>query len=42
MTGAEVLTIGKAVIWWVFPLAFAIWQLISVRRETNRDRERSG
>lgn len=41
MTGAEILTIGKALIWWGIPLAFAIWQLVSVRREIRRDRERS-
>jgi hypothetical protein len=41
MTGAEILTIGKAVIWWGFPLAFAVWQLVSVRREIKRDRDRS-
>lgn len=41
MTGAEILTIGKAVIWWGIPLAFAIWQLVSVRREIRRDRERA-
>ncbi|WP_349368068.1 hypothetical protein [Salinarimonas sp.] len=41
MTGAEILTLGKAGIWLLLPLAFGIWQLVSVRREIRRDRERS-
>lgn len=40
MDGAEILTIGKTVIWLLLPIAFGVWQLVSVRREIRRDRER--
>jgi hypothetical protein len=36
MTGGELLILGKAVIWWLLPLAFAIQQLVSVRRLRRR------
>ncbi|MGJ3262786.1 MAG: hypothetical protein ACFE0R_06090 [Salinarimonas sp.] len=39
MNAAEIFTLGKAALWLLLPLAFGIWQLVSVRREIRRDRE---
>lgn len=39
MTSAEILTAGKAVIWFAVPLALAVWELVRLRRSQRRDRE---
>lgn len=42
MTSAEILTAGKAVIWFAVPLALALWELVRLRRSQRRDREEKG
>ncbi|WP_156917484.1 hypothetical protein [Salinarimonas rosea] len=39
MNAAEIFTLGKAGLWLLLPIAFGVWQLVSVRREIRRDRE---
>lgn len=39
MSGAEILTAGKALIWFAIPIALAIWELTRIRRERTRDRQ---
>ncbi|GGK35975.1 hypothetical protein [Salinarimonas ramus] len=41
MNAAEIFTLGKAGLWLLLPIAFGIWQLVSVRREIRRDREKA-
>jgi len=39
MTGAEVLTYGKAILWFALPLALGLWELQRLRRLQRRSSE---
>lgn len=39
MIGAEVLTYGKAFLWFALPLALAVWELQRLRRSQRRNSE---
>lgn len=42
MSGGEVLTAGKALLFFALPLGWAIWELVRTRRELRRQRRDSG